>query len=71
VRDGTRAFHPAYPCVSSVPVPVGDGMLRLEVAVDSCSVEVFAADGEVVLTALVFPEGPQTFGPCPDGSAGG
>ena len=71
VRGGTRAFHPAYPCVSSVPVPVGDGVLRLEVAVDSCSVEVFAADGEVVLTALVFPEGPQTFGPCPDGSAGG
>ena len=59
VAGDARPFHPAYPCVSVVPVPVGDGVVRLEVAVDSCSVEVFAADGEAVLTALVFPDGPM------------
>ncbi|GAB3442957.1 glycoside hydrolase family 32 protein [Phycicoccus ginsengisoli] len=52
---GAEPFHPAYPCRSSCPVPVGDGVVRVEVAVDACSVEVFAERGEVVFTALVFP----------------
>jgi sucrose-6-phosphate hydrolase SacC (GH32 family) len=56
--DGVRPFHPAYPCVSTCPVRVGDGVVRVEVVVDACSVEVFAAGGEVVLTALVFPTAP-------------
>ena len=31
------------------------GVLRLRVIVDQCSVEVFAQDGRVVLSDLVFP----------------
>jgi sucrose-6-phosphate hydrolase SacC (GH32 family) len=33
-----------------------DGEVALTVWLDSCSVEVFADDGRVVLTYLVFPE---------------
>jgi fructan beta-fructosidase len=42
--------------VYSAPLrPAPDGDIRLRVIVDACSVEVFANDGEAVLTALVFP----------------
>jgi fructan beta-fructosidase len=53
---GEGAFHEAFPAVYSAPLrPAPDGDIRLRVIVDACSVEVFANDGEAVLTALVFP----------------
>jgi sucrose-6-phosphate hydrolase SacC (GH32 family) len=48
------APHPAFAAVHTAPLPHGDGV-RLEVLVDVASVEVFVADGEVVLTDQVFP----------------
>ncbi len=39
----------------SVRVPARDGVLALRVVVDTCSVEVFADDGRVVLSNQVFP----------------
>ena len=50
------AFSEAFGSVSRVPVPLVDGAVSLEVWLDRCSVEVFADDGRVVLTFLVFPE---------------
>ncbi|WP_309233219.1 GH32 C-terminal domain-containing protein [Pseudarthrobacter sp. AB1] len=41
--------------MESAPVPLEDGVLRLRIVVDHCSVEVFAQGGKVVLTDLVFP----------------
>ncbi|MGZ8736253.1 MAG: glycoside hydrolase family 32 protein, partial [Nocardioides sp.] len=41
--------------VQEVPLDLPDGPLDLRVVVDTCSVEVFAADGRVVLTNQVFP----------------
>ena len=41
--------------VQEVPLDLPDGALDLRVVVDTCSVEVFAADGRVVLTNQVFP----------------
>jgi sucrose-6-phosphate hydrolase SacC (GH32 family) len=60
VGGGGVPFHPAFPCISSAQVMPADGVVTLEVLVDSCSVEVFAADGEVVMTALVYPSSPLT-----------
>jgi sucrose-6-phosphate hydrolase SacC (GH32 family) len=34
-----------------------DGMLRLHLLLDTSSVEVFAQDGETVLTSLILPSG--------------
>ena len=45
----------AFASVSRAPVPLVDGALALEVWLDRTSAEVFADDGLVVLTSLVFP----------------
>nr|WP_261792404.1 glycoside hydrolase family 32 protein [Arthrobacter sp. PM3] len=55
-RDsGAVAFHEGFASVEHVHVPLEDGILRLRVFLDACSVEVFAQDGRAVLTDLVFP----------------
>lgn len=55
-RDGgDTAFHQAFASVDSAPVELDDGALRLRVVIDRCSVEVFAQDGRVVMSDLVFP----------------
>lgn len=56
-RQSGNTFHAAFPSAESVPVSLDDdGALRLRVVVDHCSVEVFAQDGRVAITDLVFPE---------------
>lgn len=42
------------------PLPASDGPLELRVFVDRSSIEVFTADGTVVLTTLVYPLGETT-----------
>jgi len=55
-RSGDTAFDEKFASVESAPVPLENGALKLLIVVDQCSVEVFAQDGKVVLTDLVFPE---------------
>lgn len=55
-RSGLTDFSPSFPSVSRAPVTVGaDGLVRLRVVVDRSSVEVFAQDGEAVITSAVYP----------------
>jgi levanase/levanbiose-producing levanase len=54
-RSGNTGFHEKFPSVESAPLVLEDGVLKLQIVVDHCSVEVFAQDGKVVLTDLVFP----------------
>lgn len=53
--SGAVDFHPTFASVESVEVPLVSGALDLLVVRDSCSLEVFADDGAVTLTDLVFP----------------
>jgi fructan beta-fructosidase len=53
--SGDVAFSPAFPAVHRAPLRLRDGEVTLRVVLDSTSVEVFGADGEVVLTDQVFP----------------
>ncbi|MFF1831236.1 glycoside hydrolase family 32 protein [Paenarthrobacter sp. NPDC058040] len=55
-RSGNTGFHPKFPSVESAPVDLVDGALHLLIIADQCSVEVFAQDGRVVLTDLVYPD---------------
>jgi fructan beta-fructosidase len=55
-RSGNTGFHEEFPSVESAPLVLEDGVLKLQIVVDHCSVEVFAQDGKVVLTDLVFPD---------------
>lgn len=41
--------------VARVQVPLQDGRLRLQVFVDTCSVEIFAQDGLYTMSSLAFP----------------
>ncbi|MBV9761459.1 MAG: glycoside hydrolase family 32 protein [Acidobacteriaceae bacterium] len=54
-HSGRTDFSKDFPAISEAPLQLPDGVLRLRVLVDRCSVEVFAGDGEVAITDLVFP----------------
>lgn len=53
---GAAAFHAEHPRSPAVKVGPREGALTLRVLGDESSVEVFADDGTVALTALVYPE---------------
>jgi levanase/levanbiose-producing levanase len=55
-QSGDTTFHGKFASVESAPLVLDQGVLRLLVVVDHCSVEVFAQDGTVVMTDLVFPD---------------
>ena len=54
--SGNTAFHEKFSSAESAPLVLDDGVLKLQIVVDHCSVEVFAQGGAVVLTDLIFPE---------------
>jgi levanase/levanbiose-producing levanase len=54
--SGNTGFHEKFSSVESAPLVLDDGVLKLQIVVDHCSVEVFAQGGAVVLTDLIFPE---------------
>jgi fructan beta-fructosidase len=73
--DRSQVGHPALPAsfaaVHRAPVDLVDGRLVLRVVLDRSSVEVFADDGRVVLTDLVFPaDGARRLAVVADGPTG-
>ncbi len=53
-HSGVVNFNQSFP--SQMDAPLKDsGELRLQIVVDRCSIELFANDGEVAMTSLVFP----------------
>jgi fructan beta-fructosidase len=55
--SGDVGFHPAFAGKHAAPLkPDADGRIQLRILVDTSSVEVFADDGAVVMTDLVFPD---------------
>jgi len=55
-HSGALTIHPEFAARHEAPLKLRDGVLRLRILLDRCSVEVFADDGRVVLTDLIFPE---------------
>ncbi len=58
-RAGRRDFHPEFASRTWVDLPPSPGGLDLTIVVDHCSLEVFAADGAVAMTNLVFFDSPE------------
>lgn len=54
-HSGLTGFSKDFPVRSEAPLLLQGGLLLLRILVDRCSVEVFAGDGEVAITDLVFP----------------
>jgi len=57
-RSRLTAFHPEYPGRHSGPVRWRDGRVTLRVLFDRTTLEVFANDGEAVVTERVYPTRP-------------
>jgi len=53
-------FNKAFPSKTEAPLPIGTRPLQLHIFVDRSSVEVFAQDGAVAITNLVFPQPAST-----------
>jgi fructan beta-fructosidase len=54
-RSGVVHFQPDFAQIHHAPLPLADAVLRLHLFVDRSSVEVFAGDGLVVFSELIFP----------------
>jgi sucrose-6-phosphate hydrolase SacC (GH32 family) len=54
-NSGNKAFHDQFPGIHTAPLKIDNGNLKLHIFIDWSSVEVFANDGEVVFTDLLFP----------------
>lgn len=54
-RSGQCDFHPRFSERHDAPLPARNGQISLRILVDACSVEVFADDGALVMTDLIFP----------------
>ena len=68
-RSGRKDFHPSFADVHSAPLRIAHGKATVRLLVDTSSLEVFAQDGESVLTDLVLPSSPPlTFQLVADGS---
>ncbi len=55
-NSGTTKFSKAFPSKTVAPLKLGSEPLKLHIFVDRSSVEVFAQDGVVAMTNLVFPQ---------------
>ena len=56
-RSGQVTFHKDFPGVHTAPIRVANGQLQLRLLIDAASLELFAQDGETVMTEIVFPTG--------------
>jgi levanase/levanbiose-producing levanase len=55
-QSGNTGFHGKFASAESAPIDLENGVLKLLIVVDHCSVEVFVQGGKVVLTDLIFPD---------------
>lgn len=54
-QAGDTSFDPKFPARYTAPLKLAGKPLQLDIFADRSSVEVFAQNGEIVFTALVFP----------------
>ena len=55
-QAGQSDFSPIFPAVHRAKLPLQDRELKLKIYLDSSSVEVFSADGQVSISDLVYPD---------------
>ena len=73
-HSGLKEFHPAFAGSSrhAAPLRITDGHLTVRFLLDTSSLEVFAQDGETVLTDLIFPSaGKRSLGLSSEGGNAG
>ena len=58
-NSGNVDFQPSFAGRHEAPVRLTDGEISLQILVDRSCIEVFASDGEAVITDRIFPSGQQ------------
>jgi sucrose-6-phosphate hydrolase SacC (GH32 family) len=56
-KSGLADFNKKFPGSYSAPLRVSEGRCSLRLLLDTSSLEVFAQDGETVMTTIIFPTG--------------
>lgn len=59
-ESGQTRFHDTFASLDTAPLRAADGSYQLTIYVDHCSVEIFAQDGQVTMTELIFPAATST-----------
>lgn len=54
-QSGDNSFSESFPTVQEAPLSLKSNQVKLQIFVDTSSIEVFANDGEVAVTTLIFP----------------
>ncbi len=55
-QSGKLTENESFSAIQEAPLPMKDGKVKLQILVDMCSVEIFANEGELVMTNLIFPD---------------
>ena len=55
-KSGNVSFSSAFPNVVTAPLSPDNGQIKLHVYIDQSSIEVFANDGDRVMSSLIFPD---------------
>jgi fructan beta-fructosidase len=56
-QSGEQNFSSSFPTVQEAPLKLKANRVKLQLFIDNSSIEVFANDGEVAVTSLIFPSG--------------
>jgi fructan beta-fructosidase len=54
-RSGDSVVSSEFPAKHEGPVEIRDGIVKLHILLDRCSVELFGNDGQGAITDLIFP----------------
>jgi fructan beta-fructosidase len=69
-RSGRTDFHAKFAARHEAPLRITDGRVTLRLLLDTSSLEIFAQNGETVMTELIFPTaGPRRLSLTSDGEA--
>jgi fructan beta-fructosidase len=56
--SGENSFSDSFAAVQQAPLHINNGTVQLQVLIDTASIEVFANNGEIAFTSLIFPSEP-------------
>ena len=54
-QSGEYNFSSSFPSVQEAPIVLKNNRVKLQLFIDTSSIEVFANDGEIAVTSLIFP----------------
>lgn len=54
-KSGNVSFSSSFPNIVSAPLKTSNGIIKLHIFIDQSSIEIFANNGEIVMSSLIFP----------------